>query len=97
MAQGCRGQRPARAPRLPAPNPSAQTPSLQASDQSWPSLVFCIGGPFGHAPAVRQRGDDTIRLSKMVLNHQVGAGSAPGSIGDPNIGPRLAQLATCTA
>ncbi|KAL4430881.1 hypothetical protein ABPG75_006137 [Micractinium tetrahymenae] len=43
----------------------------QASNQSWPSLVFCIGGPFGHAPAVRQRGDDTIRLSKMVLNHQV--------------------------
>ncbi|PRW58579.1 RNA methyltransferase At5g10620 [Chlorella sorokiniana] len=43
----------------------------QASDQSWPSLVFCIGGPFGHAPAVRARGNETIRLSKMVLNHQV--------------------------
>ncbi|KAI3433624.1 hypothetical protein D9Q98_003433 [Chlorella vulgaris] len=43
----------------------------QASDQSWPSVVFCIGGPFGHAPAVRARGNDTIRLSKMVLNHQV--------------------------
>lgn len=42
----------------------------QASDQSWPSLVFCIGGPFGHSPAVRARGNETIRLSKMVLNHQ---------------------------
>lgn len=42
-----------------------------ASDQSWPSVVFCIGGPFGHSPAVRARGNDTIRLSKMVLNHQV--------------------------
>jgi 23S rRNA (pseudouridine1915-N3)-methyltransferase len=44
---------------------------MQASDQSWPSVVFCIGGPFGHAPAVRERANDTIRLSKMVLNHQV--------------------------
>lgn len=43
----------------------------QASDQGWPSVVFCIGGPFGHAPAVRERGDDVIRLSKCVLNHQV--------------------------
>ncbi|EFN59390.1 hypothetical protein CHLNCDRAFT_137874 [Chlorella variabilis] len=43
----------------------------QASDQSWPLVVFCIGGPYGHAPAVRARGNDTIRLSKMVLNHQV--------------------------
>ena len=56
----------------------------QASDQSWPSLVFCIGGPFGHSPAVRARGNDTIRLSKMVLNHQAsgpvfGARDAPCS------------------
>lgn len=69
---------------LPAHLPSAPTTealhnlAVQASDQSWPSLVFCIGGPFGHAPAVRQRGDDTIRLSKMVLNHQVGASSGGG-------------------
>jgi rRNA large subunit m3Psi methyltransferase RlmH len=29
------------------------------------------GGPFGHAKEVRQRADDQIRLSSMVLNHQV--------------------------
>lgn len=33
--------------------------------------MFCIGGPFGHSQAVRARGNETIRLSKMVLNHQV--------------------------
>ncbi len=60
------------APRLPGRTHAPTNPPLQASDQSWPSIVFCIGGPFGHAPAVRQRGNDTIRLSKMVLNHQVG-------------------------
>lgn len=53
------------------PRPSLIAGWVQASDQSWPSLVFVLGGPFGHAPAVRQRGDDTIRLSRMVLNHQV--------------------------
>ena len=54
-----------------APAPSFPPPPVQASDQSWPSLVFCIGGPFGHAPAVRARGNDVIRLSRCVLNHQV--------------------------
>jgi 23S rRNA (pseudouridine1915-N3)-methyltransferase len=34
-------------------------------------LVFCIGGPYGHGDAVRERANDTIRLSKLVLNHQV--------------------------
>ena len=58
-------------PTAPPPPTVCLPTCLQASDQSWPSLVFCIGGPFGHAPAVRQRGDDVIRLSKMVLNHQV--------------------------
>ena len=44
---------------------------LQASDNSWPGVVFCIGGPFGHSPAVRARGDDVVRLSRCVLNHTV--------------------------
>ena len=35
------------------------------------ALVFAIGGPFGHGAAVRERADDSIRLSAMVLNHQV--------------------------
>lgn len=43
----------------------------QASDEGWPQLVFCIGGPFGHSKEVRSRADDQIKLSKMVLNHQV--------------------------
>ncbi|MEW5317516.1 MAG: hypothetical protein WDW38_008805 [Sanguina aurantia] len=34
-------------------------------------LTFCIGGPFGHSDAVRARSTDTIRLSRMVMNHSV--------------------------
>lgn len=43
----------------------------KAGDDGAP-LAFCIGGPFGHGPAVRARADDSIRLSRLVLNHQVG-------------------------
>ena len=35
------------------------------------SLTFCIGGPYGHGPAVRARAQHSIRLSRLVLNHQV--------------------------
>jgi 23S rRNA pseudoU1915 N3-methylase RlmH len=42
-----------------------------AGDNGTP-LAFCIGGPFGHSAAMRARADDSVRLSKMVLNHQVG-------------------------
>ncbi|PKA63931.1 Putative RNA methyltransferase [Apostasia shenzhenica] len=34
-------------------------------------LVFCIGGPYGHGPLLHKRADLTIRLSSMVLNHQI--------------------------
>ncbi|KAJ4815904.1 Ribosomal RNA large subunit methyltransferase H [Rhynchospora pubera] len=34
-------------------------------------LTFCIGGPYGHGPLVRERADMSIRLSSLVLNHQV--------------------------
>ncbi|ERN12485.1 hypothetical protein AMTRI_Chr01g136820 [Amborella trichopoda] len=34
-------------------------------------LVFCIGGPYGHGQKLRKRADVTVRLSTMVLNHQV--------------------------
>ncbi|XP_068641340.1 putative RNA methyltransferase At5g10620 [Aristolochia californica] len=34
-------------------------------------LVFCIGGPYGHGPKLRERADVSIKLSSMVLNHQV--------------------------
>ena len=33
--------------------------------------VFIIGGPFGHGSQVVKRANKSIRLSKMVLNHQV--------------------------
>ncbi len=42
-----------------------------AGEAAPPALVFAIGGPFGHGPAVRARADDSIRLSRLVLNHQV--------------------------
>ncbi|ONK70600.1 uncharacterized protein A4U43_C05F35440 [Asparagus officinalis] len=34
-------------------------------------LSFCIGGPYGHGSQVRSRANLTIRLSSMVLNHQI--------------------------
>ncbi|CAD6262393.1 unnamed protein product [Miscanthus lutarioriparius] len=34
-------------------------------------LTFCIGGPYGLGVQVRERADATIRLSSLVLNHQV--------------------------
>nr|CAB3488195.1 unnamed protein product [Digitaria exilis] len=34
-------------------------------------LTFCIGGPYGLGVQVRARADATIRLSSLVLNHQV--------------------------
>jgi 23S rRNA (pseudouridine1915-N3)-methyltransferase len=42
-----------------------------AGDAAPSALVFAIGGPFGHGPAVRARADDAIRVSSLVLNHQV--------------------------
>ncbi|GIL79936.1 hypothetical protein Vretifemale_9180 [Volvox reticuliferus] len=41
-----------------------------AGDDGRP-LAFCIGGPYGHSDAVRERADRVIRVSAMVLNHQV--------------------------
>ncbi|KAK8916856.1 putative RNA methyltransferase [Platanthera zijinensis] len=34
-------------------------------------IAFCIGGPYGLGPLVRNRADITIRLSLLVLNHQI--------------------------
>jgi 23S rRNA (pseudouridine1915-N3)-methyltransferase len=41
-----------------------------AGDEGQP-LTFLIGGPFGHGPAAAARADDSIRLSRCVLNHAV--------------------------
>ncbi|CAK9317413.1 unnamed protein product [Citrullus colocynthis] len=34
-------------------------------------LSFCIGGPYGHGQQLRQRANLSIKLSSMVLNHQI--------------------------
>ncbi|KAK3141573.1 hypothetical protein QOZ80_4BG0335600 [Eleusine coracana subsp. coracana] len=34
-------------------------------------LTFCIGGPYGLGLQVRERADATLKLSSLVLNHQV--------------------------
>jgi 23S rRNA (pseudouridine1915-N3)-methyltransferase len=34
-------------------------------------LVFALGGAYGHGPEVRQRAWRTVRLSRLVLNHEV--------------------------
>lgn len=34
-------------------------------------LVFALGGPYGHDAALRERAWRTIRLSSLVLNHEV--------------------------
>ncbi|KAK9097740.1 hypothetical protein Syun_024785 [Stephania yunnanensis] len=35
------------------------------------AISFCIGGPYGHGKHLRERANVTIRLSSMVLNHQI--------------------------
>ncbi|GAQ81826.1 DUF163 containing protein [Klebsormidium nitens] len=42
-----------------------------AGDTGCSALLFCIGGPYGHSPAVRSRANVVVRLSCMVLNHEV--------------------------
>lgn len=45
--------------------------ALQVGDNGSKNLVFGIGGPYGHSSDVRTRADEMIKLSDMVLNHQV--------------------------
>ncbi|KAK3019999.1 hypothetical protein RJ639_004044 [Escallonia herrerae] len=35
------------------------------------SLLFCIGGPYGHGRQLRERANISIKLSSLVLNHQI--------------------------
>ncbi|KAA8519068.1 hypothetical protein F0562_013324 [Nyssa sinensis] len=35
------------------------------------SLLFCIGGPYGHGRQLRKRANVSIKLSSLVLNHQI--------------------------
>lgn len=43
----------------------------KAGDDGISNLVFTIGGPYGLSEDVRNKADDVIRLSSLVLNHQV--------------------------
>ena len=40
-------------------------------DEGYERGVFVLGGPFGHGKDVIDRANESLRLSKMVLNHQV--------------------------
>jgi len=42
-----------------------------AAKQGTSRLVFALGGPYGHGPAVRKRAWKTVRLSELVMNHSV--------------------------
>ncbi|GLT32600.1 hypothetical protein SLA2020_072560 [Shorea laevis] len=34
-------------------------------------LLFCIGGPYGHGRQIQERANISVKLSSMVLNHQI--------------------------
>ncbi len=44
---------------------------LERKQQSARRLVFVIGGPYGFSPAVYQRADEQLSLSKMTFSHQM--------------------------
>ena len=44
---------------------------LQKKQHTARRLVFVIGGPYGFSPAVNQRTNETISLSKMTFSHQM--------------------------
>ncbi len=44
---------------------------LEQGMQAEGRLVFAIGGPYGHDPLVRERAWRVVRLSRLVLNHEV--------------------------
>ena len=50
--------------------------AVQAGETS-SGLSFIVGGPHGTSDAVKQRADRVLRLSSMVLNHQVAHGLMP--------------------
>ncbi|KAG9139956.1 hypothetical protein Leryth_010481 [Lithospermum erythrorhizon] len=52
---------------------SEQMASLigDAGNSGSSSLLFCIGGPYGHGKQLRERANTSIRLSSLVLNHEI--------------------------
>ncbi|CAA2981691.1 RNA methyltransferase At5g10620 [Olea europaea subsp. europaea] len=52
---------------------SEQMASLigDAGNKGASSLLFCIGGPYGHGRQLRERANVSIKLSSLVLNHEI--------------------------
>ena len=44
---------------------------LQQKQNTARRLVFVIGGPYGFSPAVYQRANEQLSLSKMTFSHQM--------------------------
>ncbi|XP_015059549.1 putative RNA methyltransferase At5g10620 [Solanum pennellii] len=52
---------------------SEQMASLigEAGNKGASSLLFCIGGPYGHGRHLRERANVSVKLSSLVLNHEI--------------------------
>ncbi|KAJ8539656.1 hypothetical protein K7X08_013908 [Anisodus acutangulus] len=52
---------------------SEQMASLigDAGNKGASSLLFCIGGPYGHGKQLRDRANISVKLSSLVLNHEI--------------------------
>ncbi|XP_060173693.1 putative RNA methyltransferase At5g10620 [Lycium barbarum] len=52
---------------------SEQMASLigDAGNKGASSLLFCIGGPYGHGRQLRERANISVKLSPLVLNHEI--------------------------
>ncbi|KAJ8628854.1 hypothetical protein MRB53_022177 [Persea americana] len=44
---------------------------IKAAIKGSSTVAFCTGGPHGHGRQLRERADVSVRLSSMVLNHQI--------------------------
>jgi 23S rRNA (pseudouridine1915-N3)-methyltransferase len=44
---------------------------LQKKQNTARRLIFVIGGPYGFSPAVYQRANEQVSLSKMTFSHQM--------------------------
>jgi len=44
---------------------------ISAFSQGASRISFCIGGPYGHGRKMKERANLSIRLSSLVLNHQI--------------------------
>lgn len=43
----------------------------KVGDTNCKSLVFCVGGPYGHGSKLKERANQLISLSPLVLNHEI--------------------------